>query len=238
MIYDFGNLILDLSYSALRTILFQGISVIIVVILNQNIYANDLKQVKAEFDLTRLNSLTGQVEFQLQTSSTEIGFCVLLLEGTVLSDLNFSISQNALVHEVTAQTNELIEGTISLDNNFDEQIILTSNYSIINKSNSQFALPILLLTVTPPEISDKAFTAQIRHSSNYQLNRLFPLVPWEASGSSSSFDMQVIPSVVRVELVPTGQSNISQTTLIDMLVILALIGLSWLGWRELKSTNQ
>jgi len=212
------------------------IAILVVFLLLSPIAFANILSISSKIELSSNTKTIVTLHYQVDSIPASIVFRIIRFDEVEITNLTFSSENELLEHTFDQNDYPLLTGTLSQVNPGITSLI-TITYLVQSVDFADKAIPIVLLDLKPPQAANGVFTAEITYPDGYELQQSFPSIPWTESELQSSFDMQVIPSVIKATLIPSGNAVISPTTLIDIFVMISLIGLSYLGWRRLKSQS-
>lgn len=202
---------------------------------NSYLEAAQIEKVESHIVLGSNGKHKVMVSYHLDELVSPAAFKLLLFEGNEVLLSEITMNETPQPFDIINETSELLEGVINISSGGNH---LEITYMIHSTQQGDLIIPMLLLEATPPEVQDGAFQCVVNYPESLNLTNQFPLVPWEVRSGEASFEMQVIPSVIRIQLSSNDSPLISSTALIDILVIISLVVISWMGWRQLKMVNQ
>lgn len=201
-------------------------------LLSPAAFAN-IQSISAKIELSSDNRTKVILQYQVDSLPTNVGFRIIRFGEVEISDLTFT-SKDGVLENTLVPGFPLMTGTLTLINPVK---LITISYVVQSIESENKVIPIVLLVLKPPQAAKEVFSAGITYPDGYELQQSFPSLPWTETKLQSTFDMQVIPSVIKATLIPSGMAGLSPTTLIDIFVMISLLGLSYLGWRRLKSQS-
>jgi len=196
----------------------------------------NIRALSAKIELSSNTNTKVTLKYQLDSLPATVGFRAIRFDDVVISNLSFSSENRTIEHVFDQSDFPLLTGRLRIISPKNIALI-TITYVVQSIDSANKSIPVVLLDLTPPQARNKVFTAEILYPSGYELQQSFPSIPWTESELRSEFDMQVIPSLVKAKIIPLGSAGISPTTLIDVFVMISLLGLSYIGWRRLKTQN-
>ncbi len=144
-----------------------------------------------------------------------------------------------------SEKNFLLTGSLPLPDNLatDSIVTLRLRYDVLvdsNKSNPEFVIPILFVDLKPIEAPEDFFQATISIPPGQIISEAFPTVPLEFSSESEAnrydFSMQVLPAMIKLRLVDSGNNDITLLGIIDISVATLILILLGIGWMKLKQS--
>ena len=215
----------------MRTLL----ALLICIISTHTALAYSVENVQAQLNLT--DSVQATVDMQYALSGYTTG------EVINLSMIAYApVSSSAITVEVNNRPVPVKwkEGKHMLTARFvlnkqEEYIKLTVSYAFHFTRSEEIKVPLPYLSVAAEQSAEKFFVANILLPEGLMIQDMFPSVPLQhlnKAGSSQvkQFTLQVMPSLLRLKLVPEQAVNYSALQLMDAGLLGVLVLLLVLGW--------
>lgn len=214
------------------------ILILLLFFLNGNIYSQlsiDKYELQLKVD-SSLNKITVSEQIKLSgnlNADTSLFLNAIHLgsEKIKLINLNFNLNQP---NQLVKNENGLWETEVLLKKSVLNNQLINLRYEI-NHAADRLQIPILFLSIKPKDSKDDIFIAKIEIPQGFQLNESFPTHAKLINDNIYQIGLQTIPSMIELKIDKEGGFYMGRTLWVDIIVIILLIGVSYMVWVKRKS---
>ncbi len=183
--------------------------------------------------LTDQVSVVEAIQFSDNPSISQITLQSLNLKKATIQHLSIKLNDNSVDASLERSENGLLEASVESNKLVKMEISYQANIH-----SEEILVPLIFLPLNSLSTDENLFSATLTIPASYKLIESFPTINNDevVEADMRIYDVQlpVIPSLIKMNLAPKDKFQLGKTEMLDVFVLVVLIILGVVGWKNRK----